>query len=182
MRLLFRAVPLVALAAILVGGEARAQSSGSNPPLTLQQIILLLGSEWTTAEILELARADCISFNPVAAEAELRRAGATPALLMGLRSVCNSANRERPSGPRPPASQPQGVLNIMGELPPEWSRIVNLLPPSNNRTITLTPGRAATIIVTAPGWCPDRIEVTLKSAETRAWTPNLRGRPWVGAC
>jgi hypothetical protein len=182
MRRLLRVTSLLALVGVLAVGEARSQSAGSNAPFTLQQIISLLQGRWTGVEILAMVREDCISFSVTgAAEEALRRAGAGQALLTGLRAACNSTNRERQPAPRA-AAQPQGVINITGELPPEWSRIVNQLPPSNNRTITLTPGRAATIIVTAPGWCPDRIDVTLRSGETRPWTPNLRGRPWVGAC
>src|SRR5215218_6227903 len=149
MRLSVGAISLLALAGILAPREAEAQAAGSNTPFTLQQIVSLLEGKWSGTEILEMVREDCIGFTVTsAAEAELRRAGADAALLTGLRSVCNSANRGRPA-PRP-TPVVQGTLSIVGELPPEWSRIVNQLPPSNNRTITLTPARAATVIVTAP--------------------------------
>jgi hypothetical protein len=71
---------------------------------------------------------------------------------------------------------------IEGELPPGWSRTVNQLPMNTNRTITLTPGRTATIVVSAPGWCSERVELALRAGEEHRWTPALRARPWVGGC
>lgn len=151
-----------------------------NPPYTLQDVVLLVGGGHSAARILSRVESDCISFRVNdAAVAELRKAGADSALAAGLREICyKSAVTQTAAQPR----QPQGVLEIIGELPPGWVRIVNELPANTNRTITLTAGRPAVIIVTAPGWCPDRKELTMQGGEQQNWTPVLRARPWVGSC
>ena len=158
----------------------QAAHGQQNPPYTLQDVVLLVGGGHSAARILSRVETDCISFRVNdAAVAELEKAGADSALTTGLRDVCYRAIATQTAAqPR----QPQGVLEIIGELPPGWVRIVNELPPNTNRTITLTAGRPAVIIVTAPGWCPDRKELTMEGGEQQSWTPVLRGRPWVGSC
>jgi hypothetical protein len=149
-------------------------------PYTLQMVVSLLEGGWAGSRILTLLKTECVSFRVNAAtEVELRGAGADAPLLNGLRNVCYR-------GPAPPAprqtQQPRGFVYIEGEMPPGWQRVVNELPPNTNRTIDLTPGRPAIIVVTAPGWCTDRLEITLHAAEERRWTPVLRARPWIGDC
>jgi hypothetical protein len=164
---------LLALVGLPTMAQAQAQAQPANP-YTLAQLVVLLEGGFSAGEVLRRVGAACISFRLTpAAEAELRKAGADDALLRELRSVCFLT-------PTPPP--PRGMVAIIGELPPGWSRTVNDLPPSTNREIDLTPGRPAIITVTAPGWCPDRREVTLAQGDTVRWTPVLRGRPWVGGC
>lgn len=151
-----------------------------NPPYALQDVVLLVGGGHSAARILSRVEPDCISFRVNdTAVAELQKAGADSTLAAGLREICYRAVATQTAAqPR----QPQGVLEIVGQLPPGWTRIVNELPPNTNRTITLTAGRPAVITVTAPGWCPDRRELTLQGGEQQNWTPVLRGKPWVGSC
>ena len=157
-----------------------AQTEPTNPPYSLRDVVLLVEGGHGASRILSRVGPDCISFRMnEAAEAELQQAGADAPLLAGLRDVCYRSIGPPPSGRQP---APQGVIEIVGELPPGWSRVVNQLAPSTVRTITLTAGRPAVIILLAPGWCPDRIELTMQAGEQRNWTPALRGKPWVGAC
>lgn len=179
-RIRYALLPLIAWLCIPHTAQAQAQSAN---PYTLQQVVTLLEGGWSSADILPMVRSDCISFRVTSqAEATLRRAGADDSLLTGLRSVCNRASGIAPARPGPSRPPAQGVVLIEGELPPGWTRIVNELAPNTNRTITLTPGRPAVIVVAAPGWCPDRIDLTLRAGEEHRWTPSLRARPWVGGC
>lgn len=183
MRLPLSTAVLVA-AALATPAAARAQDR-STPPYTLQQVVALLEGGWAGADILPRLRDSCIAFRVTDSASEtLRKAGADPALLGGLSSVCYRAESRssspNPAPPPPPA--PRGFVLIDGELPAGWSRAVNELPPSINRRIDLTPGRSATIVVSAPGWCPDRLEVTTKPGEEKHWSPALKGKPWVGGC
>lgn len=170
--------PILFLILLLVA--PRTAQGQQNPPYTLQDVLLLVGGGYSASRVLSRVESDCISFRVnESAVAELQKAGADSTLAAGLREVCYRAVPTRASAePR----QPQGVLEIVGELPPGWTRIVNELPPNTNRTITLTAGRPAVIIVTAPGWCPDRKELTMQGGEQQNWTPVLRGKPWVGSC
>lgn len=172
-------VPILLLAMLLVAPQG-ARGQQANPPYTLQDILLLVGGGHSAPRILSLVEPDCISFRiSDATVAELQKAGADTTLAGGLRQICYRAAATQ-TAPQP--RQPQGVIEIVGELPPGWTRIVNELPPNTNRTITLTAGRPAVIVVTAPGWCADRIELTMQGGEERDWQPVLRGRPWVGSC
>lgn len=169
---LLKATLLLVIGLLCVPERALAQTN----PYTVQQIVVLLEGGFSAAEVLRRVGTACIAFRiNASAEAELRKAGADDALLRELRSVCY---RGGPAVPQPP----RGVVSIVGELPAGWVRIVNELAPSTNREIDLTPGRPAVITVTAPGWCPERKEVTLPPGDTLRWTPTLRGRPWVGRC
>lgn len=164
----------------LAFAPARAHAQQADP-YTLQMVVSLLEGGWAGSRILTLLTAECVSFRvTAAAEADLRRAGADAALLNGLRNVCYRAPAAAPAAPTPP--QQRGMVYIEGELPPGWSRVVNELPPNTNRTIDLTPGRPAVILVSAPGWCPARLEITMRGGDEHRWTPELRGRPWVGEC
>jgi hypothetical protein len=157
-----------------------AQAEPTNPPYSLQDVVLLVEGGHAASRILSRVGPDCISFRMNAqAEARLQEAGADAELLGGLRDVCYRSIAPPPSGRQP---APQGVIEIVGALPPGWSRVVNQLAPSTVRTITLTAGRPAVIILAAPGWCADRIELTMQAGEQRNWTPALRGKPWVGPC
>src|SRR5687768_4676752 len=149
MRLLLPTILLSALVALPARGHAQAQTAN---PYTLPQLVTLLEGGFSAAEVIRRVGAACISFRiNAAAEAELRRAGADDAMLRELRSVCFRGSAATPPPPR-------GILALDGELPPGWSRVVNELPPSTNREIDLTPGRQAIVIVSAPGWGPDRSE------------------------
>lgn len=161
---------------------APAQAQGGQNPYTLPQVLSLLEGGWSGSEIVALIRDDCISFRLSGdVDNRLREAGGDAALLSGLRSLCY---RAPPASPRqPPARQAaRGIVTIEGELPAGWFRIVNELPMSTNRTIELTPGRTARIMVSAPGWCADRTEITLGAGEEHRWTPELRARSWVRGC
>lgn len=164
----------------LTAAHDRAQAQKSNPPYSLEDVIVLVQGGHSNERIVARVGPDCIAFRVnAAAEAELQKAGADTALAAALRDVCYRAIATPTAGqPR----QPQGVLVIVGELPPGWSRVVNELPATMNRTITLTAGRPAVVVVSAPGWCADTLELTLQGDERRDWTPALRGKPWVGDC
>jgi hypothetical protein len=169
----------LACAALLWSPTVAAAQGGV--PYTLDQIVALVEGDWSGTDILALVRDECISFRVTQpAESRLRSAGAGEALVTGLRDVCYRGAPAARTAPAAPSGQ--GVVLIEGYLPPGWARIVNELPPNTNRTITLTPGRPAVIVVGAPGWCPDRIDLTLGAGDERRWTPSLRARPWVGDC
>jgi hypothetical protein len=165
---------------LIIPQSIQGQADPTNPPYSLQDVVALVEGGHGAARILSRVGPDCISFRlNEAAEAALTAAGANAALLEGLRGVCQRSNAPAPTGRQ---AAPQGVVEIIGELPPGWSRVVNQLAPSTVRTITLTAGRPAVIIVAAPGWCADRIELTMQAGEQRNWVPALRGKPWVGQC
>lgn len=165
---------------VIIPQSIHGQAEPTNPPYSLQDVVLLVEGGHGAARILSRVGTDCISFRlNEAAAAELTAAGANAALLEGLRGVCHRSNEPAPTGRQ---AAPQGVVEIIGELPPGWYRVVNQLAPSTVRTITLTAGRPAVIIVAAPGWCPDRFELTMQAGERRNWVPALRGKPWVGQC
>jgi hypothetical protein len=169
--------------ALAVPLDASAQAQQTNPPYTVEDVLVLVQGGHSAARILTRVSADCISFRVDGAAADLRRAGADDALLEGLRKVCvrvPSRTLEKSSGPTP--TQQRGVLRIEGELPPGWMRKVNELPPNTNREIEMTPGRRNFITVSAPGWCPATKEVSVQAGEQGTWTPVLRARPWVGEC
>jgi hypothetical protein len=164
-------------AAALLPAPAQAQA------VNLADVIVLIQrgpNVWPTPRILEVVRPQCIAFEMSnASVARLREAGADDALIAGLRSACNTT-APTTRGTTPPR---QGVLEITGPLPRGWTRFVNALPPIENRTVTLTPTVPGTIVVTAPGWCPDTMRLTMQAAtERHEWTPKLRPRPWVGGC
>jgi hypothetical protein len=168
----FESTLLLLIAVVILPAPAAAQNTQTKP-YTVALIRTLLEGGFTGAEILAKLRTECIEFAVnAAAITELRNAGADDALINGLPTVCNR------SGPQ----QRPGIVSIMGELPPGWQRTVNQLEPSANRQIELTPGRAAVIVLTAPGWCPQRTELTLTAGDSVPWVPNLRPRPWVGDC
>jgi hypothetical protein len=171
----------VVLFVVLLGVPDPAAGQAARP-YNLQQIVSLLQGGWAGTDILGLVREDCISFRVTGQnETALRRAGADAGLLTGLRQVCFRGGTAEPTtrNTPPPA---RGIVLIEGELPPGWSRRVNDLPVSTNRRIDLTPGRTASIVVSAPGWCPARTEITLRAGEEERWTPELRARPWIGGC
>jgi hypothetical protein len=171
MRLLRCAVPLL-IGFLLLPATAQAQGT----PFALQEVVEMLNANLSSAQILRTIGTACLTFRVNSAEADLRRAKADDALITGLRAKCYAAPPERA------APQARGIVSIIGPLPAGWSRVVNELPPSTNRQIDLTPGRQATIMVMAPGWCPDRTQVTMTAGDTVRWTPTLRGKPWVGGC
>jgi hypothetical protein len=174
---------------ILIAAATLAALYTSTAPVTAQQaasayslsdVLVLLQGGHSTPRILNRVREDCIAFRVDAAAGELRNAGADQALLDGLQTICYRAPASRPAAA--PAPRDSGYVSIEGPMPPGWTRIVNQSPPSANRQISMTPGRRNTVMITAPGWCPDVIEVTLQAGERRNWTPALRARPWVGDC
>jgi hypothetical protein len=173
---------IIAAAAIVLlqasGSPAAAQQGGS--PYTLEDVLVLLQGGHSTPRILNRIREDCITFRVDAAAAELRNAGADQALLDGLRGICFRGAAARQ--PAPTAAVDSGYVSIVGALPPGWNRIVNQIAPNANRQISMTPGRRNTVMITAPGWCAEVMEVTLRPGERREWTPVLRARPWVGEC
>jgi hypothetical protein len=144
------------------------------PPYPLSEIIPMIEAKFSTDQILREVGNACLGFSVGTNESRLRNAGADAALITALRGLCS----RNPEG----TPQREGTLNIVGELPTNWTRVVNRIPPNTQRTITLTPGRQATVIVHAPGWCPDTLVLTMQSGENRNWTPALRARPWVGGC
>ena len=157
-------------------GIASAQTQQSQqrvPPFPLGELISLLEGKLATEQILREIGAACLGFSFSANEARIQRAGADAALQTALREKCSRVEV---------TTQRDGTLNIVGELPRNWTRAVNRIPPNTVRTITLTPGRQATVVVTAPGWCADTLVLTMQPAESRNWTPALRARPWVGGC
>jgi hypothetical protein len=166
---------LLLLAVAAVPRDVLAQARGTNP-MQVSDVVDLLSARQPTAGILRLARETCIGFNVDAAAAELRRAGADNALIQGLRGVCNRWV--------PPARAPvdSGYVHIEGWLPPGWTRAVNQVPPTDQRRISMTPARANTVVVTAPGFCPETVVITVQAREERTWTPMLRARSWVGEC
>jgi hypothetical protein len=169
------------LLVVLVSVSDPAQAQARSQPYTLSQIVSLLQGGWAGTDIIGMVREDCISFRVTGQnETALRRAGADAALLSGLRGVCFRGASPSSGNPTPPPAR--GIVLIEGELPPGWSRRVNDLPVSTNRRIDLTPGRTASIVVSAPGWCPARTEITLRAGEEQRWTPELRARPWIGGC
>jgi hypothetical protein len=173
MRILIAAL----LAALTAPGAGAAQQTTARP-YVLEDIVVLLQGGHSTERILARVQSDCISFRVDAAAATLTRAGADQALISGLRGVCYRAPARAPA----PAARDSGVVRIEGELPPGWWRSVNELPPSTNRQISMTPGRRNMVLVGAPGWCSDVIEIAVRAGEQRSWTPALRPRPWVGGC
>jgi hypothetical protein len=174
MRIILRcAVLVVVMTSLAESAAAQAQT------YNLRHIVELLQGQWAGPDILGLIGNDCISFRVSGQnEAALRNAGADETLLAGLRQACYHAA----STPRPQTPAARGIVLIEGELPPGWYRVVNELPMSTNRRIDLTPGRTARIVVSAPGWCPARTELTLGAGEEYRWTPALRAKPWVGEC
>lgn len=171
---------LIGLAAQLHGAAAAQQT---NSPYTLQEVLVLVQGGHSAARITSRISNDCIDFRVDAAAAELRRAGADDAMLAALRQVCYRAPRAAAPAPGgAAASQQRGVVRIEGELPPGWMRKVNELAPNTNREIDMTPGRRNFVTVTAPGWCPATLEVSVQAREQRSWKPVLRPRPWVGEC
>jgi hypothetical protein len=176
-----RAFVVLAIA-FLAMPRAAAQAQQTNPAYTLDDVVVLLQGGHSTARILARVTPDCIAFRVDAAAAALRDAGADTALIEALRQVCYRAPAARPQQQQQQQSRDMGIFRIEGALPPGWVRIVNEIPPSTNREISMTPGRRNTVIVTAPGWCPRTVEITLQAGEQRAWTPVLRARPWVGEC
>jgi hypothetical protein len=169
----------VVLLVLLAGSAAAAAAQQTEAPYTLAEVMDYIEAGWPADRLVPTLNPRCLNFRVAQNEAQLRRAGADAAMITALRSVCY---RGPVQGPREQPQPQQGALHIRGELPPGWSRIVNQLPPNTNRTVTLTPGRPAVIIVAAPGWCPDRLELSMSANEERNWTPVLRGRPWVGEC
>jgi hypothetical protein len=178
-----RALVVLAVALLLLLPRASAaQAQQTSPAYTLDDVVVLLQGGHSTARILARVTPDCIASRVDAAAAALRDAGADTALIDALRQVCYRAPAARAPAPAAAQSRDMGIFRIEGALPPGWVRIVNEIPPSTNREISMTPGRRNTVIVTAPGWCPHTIEITLQAGEQRAWTPILRARPWVGEC
>jgi hypothetical protein len=167
----------VVLLALFAGSTAGAAAQQAGLPYTLAEVIDYIEAGWPADRLLPTLTQRCLDFRVAQNEARLRRAGANAAMLTALRGVCYRGPVQSQQQP-----QQQGQLHIRGELPPGWSRVANQLPPNTNRTVTLTPGRPAVIVVSAPGWCPDRLELTMTANEERDWTPALRGRPWVGGC
>jgi hypothetical protein len=152
-----------------------AASAQVQPTYSLNDVIAMIEAKYSAEQMLREIGTACLGFPVQSNEARLQRAGADAAIITALRGVCY----------RPPAAGPpprEGVLNIVGELPRNWSRTANRLLPSTVRTVTLTPGRQGTIVVNAPGWCPDTLVLTMQAAESRNWEPKLRPRPWVGGC
>lgn len=171
-------VLLIGLVTQLDGTPTAAQA---NAPYTLEDVLVLVQGGHSAARIVGRISGDCIDFRVDAAAAQLRGAGADDALLTALRGVCYRAPRA--ATPVATGATPQrGFVRIEGELPPGWTRQVNELPPNTNREIDMTPGRRNFVTVTAPGWCPATLEVTVQAREQRGWKPVLRPRPWVGEC
>jgi hypothetical protein len=157
-----------------------AQQATTPQPYTQTQVRQLLEAGIATARIIERLKADCIAFRVDAAAAELRQAGADDALLTALRSVCYRAPR---AGAAQPSANPQGFIRIdASELPPGWARRVNALAPTTNAEISMTAGWRNTVVITAPGWCPLTVEMSVQAGEQRTWKPELRPRSWVGSC
>jgi hypothetical protein len=175
-----RAFVVLAIAFLAMPLASAAQAQQTTPAYTLDDVVVLLQGGHSTARILARVTPDCIAFRVDAATATLREAGADNALIEALRQVCYRAPATRAAAQQ--QSREMGIFRIDGALPPGWVRIVNEIPPSTNREISMTAGRRNTVIVTAPGWCPHTIEITLRAGEQRAWTPVLRARPWVGEC
>jgi hypothetical protein len=163
---------ILTLLCAAVPGIAAAQRA---PSWSLDEVLTLLEVKLTTEQIMREIGTACLSFRTASAEERLKQAGADAALLTALRAQCYRA---------PETNTPvrMGTLVIVGELPPSWSRVVNQIPPNTNRTITLTPGRRGLVTIIAPGWCSERLELTMTPGEERNWTPVLRPRPWVGEC
>jgi hypothetical protein len=172
-----RILVTAAVAALAVPSLGAAQQVGVRP-YALEDVVVLLQGGHSAERIIARVRDDCIAFRVDAAAAALRRAGADDALIAGLRDVCYRA----PATPAPQVVRDSGFVRIEGDLPPGWWRVVNDLPPATNRQISMTPGRRNMVLVAAPGWCPDLIDVAVEAGEHRSWTPMLRPRPWVGSC
>ena len=164
---------LLVLAMGLPGAAAAQTQQTRLPPFPLGELISMIEGKLSTEQILREIGAACLGFSYSANETRIQRAGADAALQTALREKCSRVEV---------TTQRDGTLNIVGELPRNWTRAVNRIPPNTVRTITLTPGRQGTVVVTAPGWCADTLILTMQSGESRNWTPVLRARPWVGPC
>jgi hypothetical protein len=168
---------LMLLAVAVVPCDGAAQARRMNL-MQVPDVVQLLSARQPNAGILRLAREACIGFNVDAAAAELRRAGADDALIQGLRGVCNQS----PAPPTTAARVDSGYVHIEGWLPAGWSRAVNQAEPMDQRRISMTPGRVNTVVLTAPGFCPETVVISVEPREQRTWAPVLHPRPWVGEC
>ena len=169
---ILRVTLLLALIGVATPGIASAQRA---PSWSLDEVLLLLDAKLRTEQIMREIGSACLSFRMSSAEERIKQRGGDAALVAALTAQCFLA-------PQNNTPVRMGTVVIVGELPASWSRAVNQIPPNTNRTITLTPGRRALITVSAPGWCSDRLDITMTPGEERNWTPVLRPRPWVGSC
>jgi hypothetical protein len=166
----------IVLIGLLGGSVGRGDAQQAATAYTLPEVVEYIEAGWNAERLIPLLTQRCVNFRVAQADAQLRRAGANAAMMTALRNVCY----------RGPAQQrqavPEGQLHIRGELPPGWSRVANQLPPTTNRTVTISENRPAVLVVSAPGYCPDRLELTMTANEEREWHPRLRARSWVGRC
>src|SRR5688572_25777777 len=107
-----RCLPVAVLLALGTPGAAAAQAS----TFSLSDVTQMIEAKFSTEQIIREIGTSCLSFAVAANETRLQRAGADATLVTALRAVCY-----RP----PPAAQRDGTLNIIGELPRNWSRTAN---------------------------------------------------------
>jgi TM2 domain-containing membrane protein YozV len=105
-----RYVVLCAAFSLLAVASVRAQSPGASKPYSLEDLTELVRNGVRTSRVLELVRADCISFRmDDKTETRLRRSGADAELLAGLRSVCQAGSSAAPAASPPPPEAPRSA-------------------------------------------------------------------------